>query len=164
MVLMYWGGPVSISVQNLHQAQLVFTAISKNPNKIRVEGRFLQLYSEHKDWLEQLAKQIDVYEWCEPEGLLQPNTVVMGESMTGWEYRITLGRNIPDSFCKWALNNIDKIKCGDKFKKALDDNLTHYLTDLYFYVRNDKMLNLATLVLGSSITQIDKIIIEDKNA
>jgi hypothetical protein len=164
MQLMHWGGIINVKPHELHQAQKVFTAISKNPNKIRVEGRYLQLYSEHKDWLEKLARQIDIYEWWEPEGLLQPNTVIMGESMKGWEYRVRLGRNIPKNFCTWALNNLDKIKIGNVFKEALDKGQPWNLTNLYFYVRNEKMLNLVTLVLGPSIIQIDKIIIEDKNA
>lgn len=163
MTLVYWGGVVDIKPHELHQAQKVFTVISKNPNKIRVEGRYLQLYSEHKDWLYTLAQQIDIYEWWEPEGLLQPNTVVMGESMKGWEYRVTLGRNIPNTFPKWALNNADKLRYGTVFKSVIEQGGT-YLSGQYFYVRNEKMLNLATLVLGPSITKIDKIIIEDKNA
>lgn len=164
MVLMHWGGPLYVTVNDLHDAQKMFRAMAKNPHKIRVEGRFVQLYAEHKDWIERLSHQIKAYEWWEPEGLLQPNTVVMGETMAGWEYRITIGRNIPNSFGNWALKNIDKIKCGTKFKEALDNNALHWLTGLYFYVRSDKMLNLVSLILGPSIAQIDKIIIEDKNA
>jgi hypothetical protein len=164
MQLVTWGRVINVSPKELHEAQKVFTAISKNSNKLRVEGRYLQVYAEHKEWLANLASSIDSHEWWEPKSLLQPNTVIMGESMQSWEYRIRLGNNVPESFCAWALANLDKIKIGHVFKEAIEKRQTWALTNLYFYVRNEKMLNLVTLVLGPSINQIDKIIIADKKA
>lgn len=160
---MNWGGPIYVRLKELQEAQKVFNALEANTDwKIRVEGRYLQVYSEHKDWLHRLSQKISTNEWHEPESILQPNTVTMGESMKGWEYRVTLGRNIPHSFCKWARTNESKLKYGTKFKKSIEKN-SAFLTGLYFYVHNEKMLNLATLVLGPAISRIDKIIIEDKN-
>ena len=165
ILLKTWNRDILVSTQELHEAQKVFNAISKNSSKVRVEGRGLQIYSEHRDWLYNLAVQINANEWWEPENILQPNTIVMGPSMRGWGYRITLGTHVSDEFSKWALNNLDKLKLGSVFKKnILNSGKSPYLYGMYFYVKNEKMLNLATLVLGRGISRIDKIIIEDNKA
>jgi hypothetical protein len=164
IVLRTWNKEVPISHDELDSAQKVLDAISKYPNRVRVEGRGIQVYSEDRDWLHDLATEIDAQEWWEPEEVLTPDTVIMGKSMRGWEYRITLGYKVPESFVNWAVANIDKIKVGPTFKKMLIHKRSNYFYGMYFYVKSDKVLDLAMLVLGRGIARIDKIIIEDKKA
>lgn len=164
--LIIWSREVDVSIQELHQAQKVFKALSQQTDyRIRVESRFVGIYSAHKDWLWELSKEIKsgVTEWWEPSKLLQPNIMIAGPGLKGWEYKITLGAKVPKTFNQWAGNNLDKLRIGPVLKKAILENRS-YLMGYYFYVKNEKMLNLVTLVLGPGISRIDKIIIEDNNA
>lgn len=161
-----WTREVVITTQDLHYAQKIYSALCKDVEyKIRVEGHDISIYSDDINWLESI--KVDalpvITELWSPNRQLQPNTLIMSPAMTGWEYRITLGSSVPKTFSQWVNVNQDKIKIGATLKEDLSKEQT-FLQGFYFYVKNEKMLNLVTLVLGSGISRIDKIIIEDKNA
>jgi len=161
IVLRRFRHPVNLSPYELFNAQKIFSALSKNNNfRIRVEQCDLSIFSIERGWLYNLAKTVNANEWWEPTGILEPNTLIMGSAMASWEYKITLGPNVPTSFCKWVIQNKEKIKIGNTFMKSVI-NESKYLNGYYFYVKNEKMLNLVTLVLGPSIQRVDKIVIED---
>lgn len=164
--LKLWNRTIHLTVQELHQSQKIYSALCNSADyRLRVEGKHLSLYSNDKDWLESIIKDVGpvAEEWWEPSSIMQPSTIKMGSSLQGWEYRITLGSNVPKSAYTWLRKNIDKIRVGPVFKKSLLDEHP-YATGFYFYVKNSKMLSLATLVFEGSISSIDKIIIEDKDA
>jgi hypothetical protein len=166
LVLHLWNRVVYIKTSDLYYAQKVYSHLCTGDSyRLRVEGRSLDVYSDNKDWLENLLLSVDpiASEWWEPKHILQPNTIIMGPSMKGWEYRITMGSDIPAEFYAWMLNNLDKVKVGPKFKDALLRGY-RYMYGYYFYVKNDRILSLVSLVLGKGISKIDKIVIEDKNA
>jgi len=161
-----WMRTIDVSLQDLHDAQKIYTAIAKEDDfRIRVEGFTISLFSNNRDWLDNLAKNISrsAEEWWEPAIVLQPNTLVMGPTMKDWQYKITLGTGVPDGFFKWYSSNKDKIKAGNTLRTNIS-NGQHYLCGYYFYVKNEKVLNLLTLILGPSIQRIDKIVIDNKNA
>ena len=166
LVLKFWNREVRIKLADLHYGQKIYSALCKDVDyRLRVEGRDLSIYSVDKEWLLELADQVNgcALEWWEPKTLLQPNTIVMTSALKDWGYRITLGDNVPKSFYQWIKNNLDKVRIGPAFKESIDAEYS-YMRGYYFYVKNDKALSLVTLVLGSSISKIDKIVIEDKNA
>lgn len=167
MHISLWSRSVVVLISELHDAQKVYTYLNKETGyRIRVEGTEVSIYSECRDWLWSLCQSIpnSVTEWWEPTNPLQPNTVILSERLKGWEYRITLGANVPKEFINWAQKNLDKLRMGSVVKFQIKNHKSPYLSGYYFYVRNDKMLSLVSLILGSSIARIDKIIIEDKNA
>lgn len=164
--LLLWSREVDVKIQELHEAQRVFNALSQQSDyRIRVEGTDVGIYSAHRDWLWELSEQVRSHavEWWEPKSLLQPNTLLAGPGLKGWEYKITLGAKVPREFNTWARNNLDKLRMGPTLKKTITED-KRYLLGYYFYVKNEKMLNLAALVLGAGISRIDKIIVEDNNA
>jgi len=156
---------ITVQGKDLHDAQKVFTALTNLKDyRIRVEQKDVTIFTRDKDWAVELINSIDhVLEWWEPEAKLVPNTILMGPTMEGWEYKITLGSHIPDSFIRWYENNKSKVRMGESLRENLE-RFSPYLYGYYFYVRNEKMLNLVCLMLGSSIRRIDKIVIQDKNA
>lgn len=167
LILRFWNREVSVSTLDLYYAQKVYSSLCQNPNhRLRVEGTTVAIYSEEKDWLEALKYNVGptVEEWWEPATLLQPNTIIMSEAMKGWEYRITFKDKLPEEFKKWALNNLDKIKIGPILRETLEESRHSYVQGLYFYVKSEKMLSMVSLILGGSISRIDKIVIEDENA
>ena len=159
-----WTGPTKLSPHELFNAQKVFSALSKNSKfKVRVEGRDLAIYSTERDWLHSLAETVNATEWWEPTVTLEPNMLIMGSAMSDWGYKITVGSNVPEEFRKWAIQNKDKIKIGNTFMKSLL-NGSKYMSGYYFYVKNERMLTLASLVLGQGIQRVDKIVVEGQIA
>jgi len=158
-----WREQIRVTTADLSEVQTIYSTLSnKKDYKVRVEQSFLSIYSTQRYWLYNLASEIDAYEWWEPEFDLEPNVLIMGPKMKGWEYKITFSNNVPSNFGTWALANLDKLKIGNKLKDYLQKG--QYIEGYYFYVRNEKMLNLASLVLGQGIQRIDKIVIDDQNA
>ena len=163
ITIVKWRETISIPVSDFNKAQKVYQSLSKQSNyKIRVEHPMLTVYSVDREWLYQLAKDINADEWWEPSVNLEPNLLIMGYKMEGWGFKITLGPDIPADFYNWALVNKSKLKIGNKLCTNIE-NRQRYLSGYYFYVKNEKMLNLATLVLGNGIQRIDKIVIDDQN-
>jgi len=159
-----WRKTIHLHPNDLYKAQKAYQELSKNNNyKLRVENIGVAIYSTDKDWLKNLGRILEASEWWEPESTLEPNILVMGEKMRGWEYRITLGNSVPSEFFTWAIENQNKLKIGNKLRSLIKNN-KNYLSGMYFYVRNEKMLSLVSLVLGRGIQRVDKIVIEDKNA
>lgn len=168
MTIQTWRHYESVTPADLHLNQKVFRSLVDNQGdfKIRVEARVVQIYSESRQWLHDLGTSIQAHQFWEPQGSLKPNEVIMTDIMSDWGYRITLGREVPKEFRAWAKNNFNKIKCGPRFTEELlgHDAYALYLNNLYFYVKNEKMLNLVTLVAGNGIVRVDKIIIAKQNA
>lgn len=164
MYVQRWREQVRVSPIQVAEAQRIYTALSKNKDyKLRVENNYITIYSKDRDWLYDLGEVLDASEWWEPDIELEPGIVIMGPKMEGWGYKITLGLNVPDTFNKWAIANSNKIKIGNKLLSLLKSNQRH-LSGYYFYVQNEKMLNLVSLVLASGIQRIDKIVVDDRSA
>jgi len=123
--------------------------------KIRTEYPYIQIYSTDKAWLLYISKNVNApWEFYEPPAVLLKNTVIM-ERPSDYNYRITL-RNRPDpSLAKWIEANPKLAKAGPVFL----DEVTKkgYSRGLYFYVRDEKVLNIVGLMLGGS-SRIDKIV------
>ena len=164
ITIVKWRETVKIPITEFYKAQKVYQTLCRQSNyKIRVEHPMLTIYSTDRRWLYNLAKDIDADEWWEPSVDLQPDVLIMGPKMAGWEFKITLGGNVPAGCYDWAEANLDKLKIGNKLRRFIN-NRQRYLSGYYFYVRSEKMLSLATIVLGGGIQRIDKIVIEDTNA
>ena len=163
ITIVKWRETISIPVSDFNKAQKVYQSLSKQSKyKIRVEHPMLTIYSTDREWLYQLAKDINVDEWWETSLTLESNVLIMGYKMEGWGFKITLGPDISSDFYPWALINQDKLKIGNKLLKNIENNQRN-LSGYYFYVRNEKMLSLASLVLGNGIQRVDKIVIDDQN-
>lgn len=161
-----WAKTINISLKDLHYAQIMYSALCRNKNyRVRVEGKTMIIYAEQVDWLLELIEKLGntVEELWEPNTLIQPNTVIMTPKMTGWEYRLTFKGKIPDEFKRWALKNSDKIRIGPTLRNIIETETYSYAHGLYFYVKNEKTISLVSLMLGNSISRIDKIIVEEQN-
>ena len=54
------------------------------------------------------------------------------------------------------MGNQNKVKIGQVCLEEIKNN--GYVRGFYFYVRDEKVLRLVTLMIGNSITRIDKIV------
>lgn len=146
---------------DLQQAQLMFHEFTRfDDMKLRVEQPRIQVYSNNLTWLEKLSNKLDqVVEWWEPQphnlDLLKANTIISNKHK-GFDYKVTLSKRTPNSFANWVDNNRDKIKMGPVTYQEIKNQ--GYTKGLYFYVRDEKVLNLVNIMIAGSIQRIDKIV------
>lgn len=130
--------------------------------KLRIESFYINIYSSNKTWLNNIASNVNnVVSFYEPDqdhiNLLQKNTIIVDKD-NGYEYKVTLGNNKnSDNFAEWAKNNPTQIKIGPVAYKDMIAN--SYVNGLYFYAKNDKTLQLCSLMLDN-IRRIDKLIVK----
>lgn len=126
--------------------------------KIRVETSIISIYSNTKDTIEKIKKEMqkEVISICEPKSeqhkkLLssRPNIVF---SKVDFKYKLTLGRINKDSvnFTDWAKNN-KKVQLP-----RVDDGKIYRGCNIL--IKDDKTLMMVKMYLGSSIQRIDEIL------
>lgn len=128
---------------------------------IRIEFGHVSFYTNDEDDFNFACslinkERIEVTYIPDPNIVLDANTIVI-EGMTDYEYKCTLGNANCDSkpFAKWAEKNPKQVKVGYKCLEYLHEN--GYVKDMYFYAKNDKTLQIVSL-LYPNIRKIDKII------
>jgi len=133
--------------------------------KIRVDPwRSLTIYSNEKELLQKIAKKMRVSnrEFWEPDSstinkLLNETNIILTDIKPDFCIKITLGsKKMDGSFASWLDANKDKSKVGQTTLNAIRQS--SYLNGLYFYVRDEKILNLITMLIGHNIRRIDKLV------
>lgn len=155
-----------VSENDFLDARKIYNFLSHaNDYMLRIESYTFCIYSSNKHWLTIIKQSMspnNVKEFWEPDlediELLNPKTIIMDKDI-GFEYKVTLGQNIADTFgfANWAENNPNQVKVGPKLLEELKHN--GYVSDLYFYARDEKTLQLCSLML-TNIRRIDKIIVK----
>jgi hypothetical protein len=129
--------------------------------KIRIEVPRIQLYANDRDWLEDVSYRCKTAsEFWEPGSnyveYLQEN-IILVNNPTRFQYKITLGdKRVDPGFNTWINKNADKIKIGKKCREAIQ--LGEYPANFYFYVRDERVLELIRLIIAPSIRRVDKLI------
>lgn len=147
-------------------ARKLYKFLSKTDDyTLRIEGSTVAIYSNNREWLHTLKSAINkdnLLELWEPNpghlSQLDANTIIVDKS-NGYDYKVTFGPKIADTagFANWAKNNQKQVRVGP----TLMDNLERsgYVSDLYFYARDEKTLRLCELML-SNIRRIDKLVVK----
>ena len=156
----------AVSISDFLTAQKLFHEFTNFDNcKLRVENPWLSVYSNDIKWLKNLTSKVgdSCQEFWEPNSknikLLESNTII-SYSIKDYKYKVTLGSKTCPNFINWIDSNRDKIKIGNKTYEAINDNC--YTKGLYFYVRDEKVLNLINLIIGPAAQRIDKIVYQTK--
>jgi len=144
-------------------AKKILTYLKKNEDSmVRVEGVCLSIFSNNRSWICDLKSNISsqrILEFWEPDpktlNLLSPKTIIVN-TPTDYKYKVTLGPKGCPSFAKWAEQNPQHIKIGNGAKKELAED--GWVNGYYFYARDDKSLQICSLMLGSNIRRIDTLI------
>jgi len=133
--------------------------------KLRVDPwRSLTLYSNDKELLQKIIKKMRVSnrEFWEPDSstvnaLLNETNIILVDRPHQFPLKVTLGGNRVDGvFADWLRNNADKSKIGPTALAEIERE--GYLNGLYFYVRDEKILNLIYMIIGHNIRRIDKLV------
>jgi hypothetical protein len=128
---------------------------ARDDYKIRIEYPIVQLYSHDKNWLLNISKKVEyAQDFYEPPTVLAKNTILV-KTPSEYGYRITLNNKPDPSLAKWIISNPKLAKAGPVFLEEVANN--GYSKGLYFYVRDDKVLNIVGLML-SSTCRVDKIV------
>ena len=147
-------------------ARKLYKFISRTDDwTLRIEGSTTCIYTNNREWLHTLKSAINKNNLLEiwepnPEHLphLNANTIIVDKS-NGYNYKVTLGPKQSDTqgFANWAKSNSKQVRVGPTLMHNLDHN--GYCADLYFYARDDKTVQLCSLML-SNIRRVDKLVVK----
>ena len=131
---------------------------------LRIQYNTMNIYSNDESWLKYvssiLAKDSVLEFWAPSEDnidILDSNTIIVPKS-NGFEYKVTLNSALGnDGFATFATANPHLIKAGPVLIEEMSNN--GYVNNLYFYARDQKVLNLCSLLLNN-IRRIDKLVVK----
>lgn len=139
---------------------------TKDDYKIRVDAfGQMNIFSNSFKLIEKLAKglkskHIGIYQPDKSieSKLLKNSNIVISNNPVDWPIKVTLGNRIRDysGFANWIEHNKDKIKIGEIALRELGSH--GYVSGYYFFIKNEKMLNLITIMIGDNIRRIDHVI------
>lgn len=155
---------VPITQESFATAQFLlaeFTAQGHDNYKLRCEHPFMNIYSNDIHWLETLKKRnLSIESFTKPDikdiSNLKPNIIVTNDDPIEFEYKVTVGNQVSSGLANWIETNPDKCKAGPKFLDDVKNN--GYVSGMYFYVRDEKVLQLIQIIIGGNIKRIDKFI------
>lgn len=159
-----WRKEVPISFDTFFEAKNLYIELLKQKDyKLRVEGPLMQIYSNDLEWLEYMSVRIkSTTEFWKPNPnvqALEKNTILINKP-SDYLYKVTLNLDVDPSLAGWIRNNPDKVKAGPICIEEIKNN--GYTKGLYFYVRDDKVLQLLNLFTGK-LQRIDKLIYNENS-
>ena len=147
-------------------ARKLYKFLSKTDDyMLRIESSTVCIYSNNKEWLHTLKSAVNKENLLEiwepnPDHLshLNENTIIVDKS-NGYDYKVTFGPKIADTagFANWAKSNEKQVRVGPTLMGNLERS--GYVSDLYFYARDEKTLRLCELMLAN-IRRIDKLVVK----
>jgi len=152
-----------ISYECFLDAKKILAYLTKNEDSmVRVEGICISIFSNDLSWISAVKSNISntrVLEFWEPDpntiNSLKPKTIIVN-GLVDYKYKVTLGPKGCPSFAKWAENNPQHIKIGDGAKRELAED--GWCNGYYFFARDDKSLQICSLMLGDNIRRIDTLV------
>jgi len=89
--------------------------------------------------------------------LTSDQNIILVDNEPVFPIKITLNSNKSGSgIASWLRANTDKSKVGYRALEALENNW--YANGFYFYVRDEKVLNMIYMLVGNSIRRVDKLV------
>tara|TARA_B110000977_G_scaffold181144_1_gene241544 strand:+ start:329 stop:973 length:645 start_codon:yes stop_codon:yes gene_type:complete len=161
-----WRTEIVVDTTDYLDAMILYTVLKNSDEyKIRIDPySSVSLFSNNKEFLINLGNNLSTQtvEFWEPN----PDHIDILKSKT----KIQIVDNIPElpikvwfnstrvnqDFGNWLRANKDKCKIGTIALSSLENY--GYLNGLYIYLRNDKVLSLVTLLAGSSIRSVEKLV------
>jgi hypothetical protein len=157
-----------IPTEDFFDAQDVYKILKKSSNEYMIRigiGNDLIIYSHNKEFLLSIGKKVRStnIKFYEPhvdikEFLEKNKDVVIVKNQPKFPIKVILGRkksNLID-LANWLKLNHDKSKVGNRTLSSLEEGL--YVDGLYFYVRDEKVLQLVYLMCGDNIRKIEKLV------
>ena len=157
---------VTINVSDYFDAMSLYTTLkSSSEYKLRIDPySTITLFSNNKDFLLNLAHKLksSSVEFSEPNpkyvDILKNKTKIqIVDKPTELPIKVWFNSTrINTDFGNWNRGNNDKCKIGKIALESLEQY--GYLNGLYIYLRDEKVLNLVTLLAGASIRSVEKLV------
>jgi hypothetical protein len=138
--------------------------------KIRVDPYMhLTLFSNNKSLLVQIANKLrsSAKEFWEPAeqnvaALKSKENIIFVKNKPEFEIKVWFNnKTVPSEFANWLRANRDKSRIGDIALHSIED--TGFVNGFYMFVRDEKVLNMVSLLIGHAVRRIDKLVYsEDK--
>lgn len=137
----------------------VFSSFDPDEYKLRIENPTMNVYTNSNSVITNLVSRLTIEEYWQPNpknlSKLDKN-VILVDTDTGFDYRVTFNhRSIDYSFYNWVLNNKGKVKIGRIALEAVEQGGA---CGLYFYVRDEKILQLISLLIGHNFQSVQRIV------
>jgi hypothetical protein len=164
-----WNADVLIKEEEYLDALDLYSSL-KNVDEYKLmidTASVISVYSNDKSLLLNLASKLrtkSVEFWSPNQDyidiLTSKTKVVIVDTRPELSLRVWFNnRRINLEFANWIRANTDKCKIGSVALKSLETN--GYLGGLYIYLRDEKILNLVTIIAGSSIRTVEKLVCKD---
>lgn len=138
-----------------------------NDVKVRIEYFYnMWVYTSSEqcimDIVQTIPESVVEYWMVDPkikEVLSREQNLVLTKQPPEHEYKIYLNSNLSKYtlIANWLTNNTDKSKIGLKTLECLQKE---WVTNNYFYVKNEKVLLLIQMIAGDSISRVERLIYE----
>lgn len=169
LIIKKWSREVPLSELSFLDAKTLYKFLSRANNyQLRIEGNSINIYSNNKEWLHTIKYAINKSNWIgfwDPNeygiSVLTPNTIIV-EKDNGYDFKVTLGPKQSDTqgFANWARGNPKQVRIGPILMHNLESH--GFVSDLYFYARDEKTVQLCSLML-SNIRRVDKLVVQPIN-
>ena len=155
-----------ISNEEYLDALTIFNVLKKSSDyKVRTSYyRTLTIYSNDIDMLRSISDVMltsNVELW-EPSKLgidllTSKQNIIIVDKPTNMTLKVTFKRgNVNKDFAAWVKANSDKCQIGRITLNDIEND--GFVYGNYMYIRDEKILNLLLLLIGNSISKIDKIV------
>jgi len=129
---------------------------------LRVEHPGLDIYTNDRPFIDKLASIVsnDCKVWSPKSSLvkhlLNNENIILVNKSPEYRFKVTLKDQPPiGALADWIENNSDKAKAGKIFLKTA--RLTGWVEGMYIYARDEKILQLISL-MGVKIRRVDKLV------
>lgn len=164
-----WRTVKPVSENDYYDAVELYSRLKDREDyKLRIDPNCcVTLFSNDKEFLLDFANKLKTpnIEFWEPNqlhlNLLKSATKIV---IVDYPPKLSLkvwfnSKRINDGFAQWLEANPDKCKIG---KVAFESLQSYgYLNGLYIYLRDEKVLNLITIIAGASIRNVEKLVYKE---
>ena len=157
---------IVIDINEYFDAMTVYSSLKMSSEyKLRIDPySIITLFSNNKDFLLDLGNKLrtNTTQFWEPNpnyiDALKSNTKIqIVDEPVSLPLKVWFNSTrINPDFANWLRANDDKCKVGKVALESLENY--GYLNGLYIYLRDEKILNLVTLLAGSSIRSVEKLV------
>ena len=161
-----WRTDIPIANNDYFDAMTLYSTLkNSNEYKIRIDPySSVSLFSNNKEFLINLSDNLSTraVEFWEPCAnyveLLQSKTKIqIVDEPTTLPLKVWFNSTrVNQDFASWIYANRDKCKIGTIALDSLENY--GYMNGLYIYLRDDKVLSLVTILAGSSIRSVEKLV------
>lgn len=160
----------TISNEHYYDAITIYRYLKKNiaDYLIRCEHNTLNIYCSDRKFLINLSNKLrnNFIEFWEPDPLkinllLQNKNIILVKNKPLYEYKCTFGKKKgKPALAKWIENNPHLGKIGDVAKlECLNEG---WVKGYYFFVRDEKALLMAQMIVGDNLQRIEQLVYTDK--